>query len=156
MFFLSQEKKQKAKERKKIKTKKKKCVHTHTNIEFILCCLPQTVADIPTDTPLEKTDGHQQVSIVNCFLVRGGTWSPCWDFVSLNCVGLVCAVGQVVSGSCYFCGIIHHLWLSQSFHRLFCVDAESWRQGEIKTPHLGLSVPKSPALCTLSGNSASR
>lgn len=123
--------------------------------------LSRTVANIHTDTPLEKTDfpfaSRCRLQIVSWLGVGPHIHFPLLvlgPHLSWTCADLAhAATGSVssyvpqhlVSGSyCFFFGIFYHLWLLQPF-RLFHLEG----RGSMKTSHLGLRAPKSLTLWTL-------
>lgn len=97
--------------------------------------------------------------VTNNFLLRGGTLWP----LPLLCAGnlfylnlsksYICShnlyefkcTSHVVSRRHYFFGVIHHIWILQSFYILFHIDSLSL-SGMTKTSHLGVSAPKSYGL----------
>ena len=58
-------------------------------------------------------------------------------------------ISPVMFGRCYILGVIHHVWILESFHIHICTDVWGLRD-LIKTFHLGMKAPKYLPLCTLS------
>lgn len=107
------------------------------------------VFDIPSVTPLKKTNSPSSSSYESALGFMSTSPSPYWDCLARAFVGLVHAVpvpefipasAWVVSGNHGFPGVMHHLWFLQSSRFLFCLDA---RRGCNKDNHLELRLPLS-------------
>lgn len=108
--------------------------------------LPWSMVNLPTDTPLEKQTTliffslSQQVSIVNSFLIRGQDFACVFLVRFCICAGLLHAatvsefvcISPVVSGRHCIRGVIHYLWLLQSFYLFFHIDPNLERKHLMK------------------------
>lgn len=115
-------------------------------------CLPWSVADIPNDAPLGKSDfpfpSIYQLQTLSWLGVGCISASPshCWGFVLFEPMQVLCVLSQSLSSMCLsiivskrcVLGVIYQVFEHPFPHRSLNLDGK----GLIKTSHLILSAPQ--------------